>query len=839
MKKTALMKYTLAIAVSLLFLVSLFSSFLWGRAENTGEKGKDKGKVILLGFDGLDAGLARRFMDEGLLPHMKKLEEKGTFSPLMSTNPAQSPTAWGSIVTGLNPGKTNIPGFIRRRCTSSMVLPEISTTEDRYQGENHTQPFAKYFWLNRENEWYFLGGCGLAVLLLVFLVSRLFLSPLKGLSGGVKNGAGLAAGLVSCCAVLFFGSTLTGEVPEDVPFPYNLQQGDFFWNVLANHDIRCTDLYAPGAYPCLASKNAKVLGGLGVPDISGSTGTWYVYTDDDWVIQDQDTRTGGRIIKMEKRGGGIRGPIFGPTNFVREFDFENQIQSLRKKKAAGGGPDLGRELNAKEREYRAWRGNPRKRKSTVEFTIKPDRSAGTATITLAGQTRNLTLGKWSDWFQIKFEMSPFVKVPALLRMRMIRCDEEQVRIFVPPLDISPEKTPPYLRISSPENYADQLAGKVGLFKTVGWSCITHGLKDEQISERVFLEDIEFTMSLREKVMKSQLDAGGFDSLMAVFYTPDRVQHMMYRLFDPDHPQYDAKLAGETVRFFGKQIKMKDVIPSIYEQADRIVGEVLDKIHSGDLGDDVTLLIVSDHGFAPFYYGMNVNNFLVEKGYMKLARDGVPITLEDVKDFGDTDFFALVDWDKTKAYSLGLGKVFINLKGREPHGIVEHSEYDSLRDAIIRDLEAYVDPATGKRVVEKAFKRDDIFSGPYWKEGKADFTFNGTKKERRDIDGFADIFIGFNRGYRVSWQTTMGGLEEKTIVKNDMKWSGDHVSVMPALVKGVFFSNAKTGRMARLPAVVDIVPTIYKLFGLSVPKEIDGAPIPLETPASPATGWIPR
>jgi len=75
--------------------------------------------------------------------------------------------------------------------------------------------------------------------------------------------------------------------------------------------------------------------------------------------------------------------------------------------------------------------------------------------------------------------------------------------------------------------------------------------------------------------------------------------------------YDAELAGKKVRFFGKEIAMRDVIPEIYRQADRIVGEVLDKIHSGDLGKNVTLLIVSDHGFAPFYYGMNVNNFLVE------------------------------------------------------------------------------------------------------------------------------------------------------------------------------------------------------------------------------------
>jgi len=771
---------------------------------------KSKPKVLLVGFDGVDSQLTQQFMDEGLLPNLKALSQQGTFRPLATTNPAQSPVAWGSIVTGLNPGKTNLAGFIRRTCDGA-VTPCLATIEDSYQGDLHTRSFSEYSWLNQGNKMLLLGGGAVAALVLGFIIVFIVLGAFRR----IRIPLGLVVGIVLAAGVMFFGAGYFDAIPEDVPYPFNLHQGDFFWNVLAENGLKCTGLYAPGAYPCDSEDGAKILGGLGNPDVAGDTGTWYVYTDDEWVIRDQDTRTGGKVVKLVERGGVIRGVLYGPRNFVQERYFEKQLEELE-----------GDALKKLERDYRLWRNDDKKKQAVVDFSLVSDRAAGTATITVADQTQTISVGKWSDWFRVTFEISSAVKVPAIVRMRMVRCDDELIRIFVPAIDISPESRPGFLRISSPAEYADQLSQDVGLYETVGWSCITHGLKDQELSEEIFLEDIEYTMGLREKLLKSQLDTEDFDTLLAVFYSPDRVQHMMYRLFDADHPLYDADDAERTTSFFGKEIKLKDAVLESYKQVDRVVGEVVARIDSGEFGDDATLMVVSDHGFAPYYHGMNLNNFLVEKGYMKLVENGEPVEFENVRDLRGSDYFGLVDWERTQAYSLGLGKIFINLEGREPDGIVKPADYETLRNRIIDDLEAYADPQNGKPVVKKAFKREEIFSGDFWKEGEAEFTFNRTEKELRKIDGFADIFIGFYRGYRVAWNTTAGGLDEAVIVQNDQKWSGDHVSVMPDDVKGIFFSNRKVEGPDRPLSVVDIVPTIYKLYGLPLPEELDGEAIDL-------------
>jgi hypothetical protein len=125
-----------------LCVVALFQASLQALPEAQGEA--EKPRVILLGFDGVDAELTGRFMDEGLLPRLKELTEKGTFSPLQTTNPAQSPVAWASIVTGMNPGKTNIAGFIRRTCDPGGISPVIATVEYEYGDEEHTVPFSEY-----------------------------------------------------------------------------------------------------------------------------------------------------------------------------------------------------------------------------------------------------------------------------------------------------------------------------------------------------------------------------------------------------------------------------------------------------------------------------------------------------------------------------------------------------------------------------------------------------------------------------------------------------------------------------------------------------------------------
>src|SRR5262249_28446605 len=152
---------------------------------------------------------------------------------------------------------------------------------------------------------------------------------------------------------------------------------------------------------------------------------------------------------------------------------------------------------------------------------------------------------------------------------------------------------------------------------------------------------------------------------SVFTQTDRVAHMFYRLLDPAHPRYDGVLAAR----FG------DAVLGVYERMDAIVGEVLERV-----GPETTVLVISDHGFHSYRTGLNVNTWLRDHGYL------VQGPTQPAQ--ADADFFPGVDWSRSRAYALGTGQIYVNLRGREGRGAVAPgAEYAALLDAIATGLEA--------------------------------------------------------------------------------------------------------------------------------------------------------
>jgi predicted AlkP superfamily phosphohydrolase/phosphomutase len=170
--------------------------------------------------------------------------------------------------------------------------------------------------------------------------------------------------------------------------------------------------------------------------------------------------------------------------------------------------------------------------------------------------------------------------------------------------------------------------------------------------------------------------------------------------------------------------------------------------------------------------------------------------------GGGEFWENVDWSRTRAYSLGLGQVYFNMRGREGQGIVNPGDdHKRLTEELSAKLLAMTDPNTGQRIVSAVYKRDEVYHGPYMKNAP-------------------DLQVGFADGYRVSWQTSLGGSPPGLVYPNMRKWSGDHCSFDAATIPGALITNRK---LARADAhITDIAPTILKYFGVAVPKEIDGA-----------------
>jgi predicted AlkP superfamily phosphohydrolase/phosphomutase len=285
-----------------------------------------------------------------------------------------------------------------------------------------------------------------------------------------------------------------------------------------------------------------------------------------------------------------------------------------------------------------------------------------------------------------------------------------------------------------------------------------------------------------------VDSHDWDVLVGVIESTDRVQHMMWRFMDRTHPMYDAELAA----------KYGDSIERVYRRADQFVGEVAQRLDPG-----TAFLIVSDHGFHSWRKAVNLNTWLVEQGYMTLrGHQPGEKKLDDL--FGGGEFWENVDWTRTRAYAMGLGQIYFNLRGRESGGIVSPgAEAAQLAGELGERLLALKDPDDGATIVSAVYKRDDIYAGEY-------------------LANASELQVGMAEGYRVSWQTTLGGAPQGIVYPNMKKWSGDHGGFDYATTAGVLISNRRVLRQEA--SIMDIAPTVLKYFGVQIPGDIDGQPL---------------
>jgi predicted AlkP superfamily phosphohydrolase/phosphomutase len=252
--------------------------------------------------------------------------------------------------------------------------------------------------------------------------------------------------------------------------------------------------------------------------------------------------------------------------------------------------------------------------------------------------------------------------------------------------------------------------------------------------------------------------------------------MFWRYLEEDHPAARDVPRDQRPR----------VIDDLYQRMDRLIGRVMEQI-----GQDTLLMIISDHGFKSFARCVNLNAWLRQNGYLAL-KDGKSES---------GDWFEDVDWSRTRAYTMGLNGLYLNVKGREKQGIVDPAEADALKEELRQKLDGLADPVSGALGITGMFITDAVYRGPY-------------------TDNAPDLIVGYGAGYRASWDSVMGKVTGQVFEDNIKAWSGDHC-IDPRLVPGVLFSSHKF--VAEKPAIVDVAPTILQLFGLALPAHFDGKP----------------
>jgi len=652
-------------------------------------------KLVILGFDGMDPHLLKKWMDEGKLPNISKLAQGGGMFPLQTTHSPESPTAWASFATGVNAGKHNIYDFLVRDTTS--YLPDLG------------------------------------------MVTR---TPPK---------------------------FLFNYFPLSKPKVTSTRGGTSFWVTAGKQGVRSDILTVPVTFPPEDVENGELLSGLPLPDIRGTMGTFSYYATDLSRYEEGNTEMGGILKRLVFENDTASSELEGPPSpIVRQ-----KIEAVRRK-----GPTLSESDRAQLAELQAVQD------VRVPFTIQWNRTGKMATLAIQDRTIALERGKWTPWIDLTFKVNAIVRVHGMVQMLLINADNE-LQLYVSPVNFKPDDPP--VPISSPASFSGDLYKAIGNYRTLGWAEATWALNENRMDEKTFMDDLMVAFDDRAKVILNRVDQKDWDLMVGVIESTDRVQHMMWRLIDPQHPLYDAALAAQ----FG------DSIERVYRKADDFVGEVVKRV-----GPGVPVMIVSDHGFHSWRKAVNLDTWLVQNGYMVMKGQSADKKLSDL--FGGGTFWENVDWSRTRAYAMGIGQIYFNLRGREAQGIVSPgAEATALADELSKKLLTLTDPEDGTPIIRAVYKRDDIYSGPF-------------------INNASELQVGMNDGYRVSWQTTLGGSPAGIVYKNDRKWSADHGGYDYAITSGILVTSQPI--TTKEPRIIDIAPTVLRYFGLAVPTDIDGKPL---------------
>ncbi len=528
------------------------------------------------------------------------------------------------------------------------------------------------------------------------------------------------------------------------------RQGVAFWELLENAGVDTTIFRMPVNFP-LVETPGRSLSGMGTPDILGTHGTFSYYTD--YPPQNMNDMTGGTVHLVDVVNNRVASQLVGPPNMFRRFPTSNSRFRRSDEDIEYENPEL-----------------------TIDFEVLLDPEARAAKIVVQDTELILNEGEWSDWVGVSFEAIPLlVNLGASARfyLQELRPD---FKLYVTPLQVDP--TNPAFPISTPDGWSAELAASVGRFYTQELPEDTKAFQEGIFSGHEFWEQSQFVYREQRQALDHVLDSFEDGLLFFYFSSVDQGAHMLYHYMDREHPLHEA------------DDDLRDGVQTLYEEMDEVVGRLVE-FADQDPTYDTTLVVMSDHGFSPFYWGVNLNSWLVEKGY---------VALQDPSQQGASPLFLNVDWSRTTAYAVGLQGLYVNVRGREAQGIVAPgNEHAEVLDRLEQDLLDMVDERSGQSPVRLVFRTAEEWKGP-------------------NLDNAPDIIVGYSWGYRTSWDSPLGQFPREVFVDNDETWSGDH-SIDYRLVPGVFLSNREIA--IENPSLDDLTVTVLDEFGVSPLPEMLG------------------
>ncbi|MDP6619628.1 MAG: alkaline phosphatase family protein [Nitrospinota bacterium] len=333
-----------------------------------------------------------------------------------------------------------------------------------------------------------------------------------------------------------------------------------------------------------------------------------------------------------------------------------------------------------------------------------------------------------------------------------------------------------------------------------------------------LTDYHAVLDYRIKTARHLRRAHPTDFFMVHFFGTDRIMHELWHCMDPTHPRHDASEAREH----------GGAILDYFRKVDGYLQEVLE-----DLDEKTTLMVMSDHGFGPLWNTVYLNVWLLSEGYLTLRPGALTRLKRWLFDLGATPAnayrllarlglagakssidrgrrdsllrrfflsFSDVDWSRSRAYAMGnkLGMVYVNLRGREPEGVVSPgAEYDALREELTDAFSRLSDPESGGRLFGRVIRGEEAYHGPH-------------------LDRAPDLLL-IPQDFR---NQVLGASDfvSNRFVEPALGMSGDHRMEGLVMMKG---PGCRRGRRVEGARIIDLAPTLLSVMGVPVPGDMDG------------------
>ena len=560
--------------------------------------------------------------------------------------------------------------------------------------------------------------------------------------------------------------------------------GGSFWETLADHGVPADIWRMPVNFPVEKSDGVS-FPGMMTPALDSAYGECSFYTSDPLRKVDLNRDDSKKVFLVNPRDGVVYGTIKGPAN-----PFKDPVPIP---------PDNKHHADVVEE---------------IGFTAVIDHESQAAAIQIeGGETVILQPGEWSDFVQLEFGLLPggTMTLHGIARF-YLRSIEPEFELYISPVNLDPENPP--TPVSEPPEASAELAAKIGRYYTQGMAEDVNALKKKILTDAEFMQQANLVYIERRRMMDYALDRyladddGGL--LFFYFSSVDLICHMMWRHTDPAHPFHDAKLAAEDSSFWsGREgSTWKDLLKDLYVKMDPVLGRIRER-----LGDDVTMIVMSDHGFAPFRRKFNLNTWLLNEGYLVLKEDRAKEYA--VGNGKEGPFFmigtGIVDWSKTRAYGMGFNGLYLNRKGREldnkktdedESGIVEKGPAaDDLLAEIKAKLEGLVDNKTGLRPIVRCDLAREVYHGGRLEEAP-------------------DILVGYNAGYGNSDESALGTIRYEVLEDNDVSgtFNGSHLMV-PDVVHGILISNRKVRE--GFHQLQDLTVEVLAQYGIERPPAMTG------------------